>query len=179
MDERKYIDIMELVMPSLTPYEQVLYGRLFYLTHVQGKDQAAVRYEDLARACNLSLSAVQRTVRGLKAKKLIKTHWQRKHAMLFTVFLTPARQRRLTTARPSVLDLFSREDRELFLTIRRGLTQEERQAIEEAAAEWLEERGLDESLLEDKRVELIVHERFGPARAAKYEHCFAPLYQSQ
>jgi len=179
MDERKYSDIMELVMPFLAPYEQVLYGRLFYLTHAQGKDQAAVRYEDLARACNLSLSAVQRTVRGLKAKKLIKTHWQRKHAMLFTVFLTPARKRRLTTARPSVLDLFSREDRELFLTIRRGLTQEERQAIEEAAAEWLEERGLDESLFEDTRVALTVHERFGPARAAKYEHFFAPLYQSQ
>ncbi len=45
---RQYSEIMEEVMTYLSPAEQVVYHRLFRLSHARGLDFTTCRYLDLA-----------------------------------------------------------------------------------------------------------------------------------
>src|SRR3989442_19216 len=84
---RAYCELMDGVMPHLPNSEQILYHRLFRLSHVQQSPFAKCRYEDLAPQCGVSLSTVRRAVKGLRAKKLIKTLWQSHSGTTFQVYL--------------------------------------------------------------------------------------------
>src|SRR5713226_10706054 len=78
---------MDDVMPYLSPAEQSVYLRLFYLSHVQRSPFTKCRYEDLAVQCGVSLSTVRRAVKGLRTKTLLKTVWESKSGTTFVVQL--------------------------------------------------------------------------------------------
>src|SRR5437899_3787487 len=82
-----YCELMDDVMPHLPNSEQIVYHRLFRLSHVQQSPFAKCRYEDLAPQCGVSLSTVRRAVKGLRAKHLVKTLWQSHSGTTFHVQL--------------------------------------------------------------------------------------------
>lgn len=73
VDERHLAEIMTRVMPYLTLPEQRVYLCLYYESNGL---ITRMRYEDLARQCHLSLSAVQRVVKTLRSRKLLQTDWR-------------------------------------------------------------------------------------------------------
>src|SRR4051812_26591497 len=138
---RALCELADDVLPSLPPAEQVLYLRLFRLSHARRSPFTTCRSEDLAVQCGLSMRTLQRALKGLKHKQLIKTVWQSHGATTFTVsFVSQVRHRPaflprtraseerppppLAITKPPVFDAFSREDRELFLTCKRSLSPE-------------------------------------------------------
>src|SRR4029453_13163838 len=80
-------ELADDVLPSLPPAEQVLYLRLFRLSHARRSPFTTCRYEDLAVQCGLSMRTLQRALKGLKHKQLLKTVWQSHGATTFTVYL--------------------------------------------------------------------------------------------
>lgn len=196
----KYHRLMDEVMPHLAMAEQVLYHRLFRLSHARRSEYVKCRYEDLAVQCGLSLRTLQRALKGLKQKQLVKTLWQSHGATTFTLPLVwelprtppflPKRSRRdgpfpasFALATPPVYDAFSREDRELFLVCKRSLSPEHLNALAEEAVEWLTERAegdpnaFSDERLRDKVDELVFQQVFGVERREQYRHLFDPLYQ--
>ncbi len=83
---RAYCELMDDVMPHLPDSEQIVYHRLFRLSHAQQSPFVKCRYEDLAPQCGVSLSTVRRAVKGLRAKKLVKTLWQSHSGTTFQVY---------------------------------------------------------------------------------------------
>jgi hypothetical protein len=197
---RAYCELMDDVMPHLPDSEQIVYHRLFRLSHVRQSPFVKCRYEDLAVQCGLSLSTVRRAVKGLRTKKLIKTLWQSHSGTTFQVYLLatlphrPAflpRHRQGSNLSPSrtqpgsppVYDAFSAEDRDLFLACKRGLSPARLTELTEAAVEWLTERAngdpeaFSDKLLRDKVDELVFCEVFGVERQERYQSLFDHLYQ--
>src|SRR5919197_184106 len=84
---RAYCELMDDVMPHLPESEQIVYHRLFRLSHVRQNPFVQCRYEELAGQCGLSLSTLRRAVKGLRAKNLIKTVWQSHSGTTFQVDL--------------------------------------------------------------------------------------------
>jgi len=196
---RAYCELMDAVIPHLPPAEQSLYHRLFRLSHVQRSGFCKCRYDDLARLCGLSLSTVRRAVKGLRAKKLIKTVWESKTGTTFVVQLLstlphrPAFLPRRGTdtppplsqpSRPPVYDAFSPEDRALFISCKQHLGPTRLNELTEQAVEWLTERcdgdpeAFSDDLLRDKVDELIFDDVFGADRRKPYERLFVHLYQT-
>ena len=116
-----------------------------------------VYYEELAQLYGLSLRTMQRALKGLKQKQVVKTVWQSHGATTITVWLPwelkrkPAflpRQSRLgglspsrfALATPPIYDAFTPDDRELFLTCKRSLSPERLNTFTEEAVEWLSEQ---------------------------------------
>jgi helix-turn-helix protein len=196
---RAYCELMDEVIPHLPPAEQSLYLRLFRLSHVQQSPFTKCRYEELAAQCGLSLSTVRRAVKGLRAKRLIKTVWESKSGTTFAVqmlstfpprpdFLprrgrgsSPSLQR---PSRPPLYDAFTPEDRALFIDCKQRLGPVRLNALTETAVEWLSERcggdpeAFSDDLLRDKVDALVFEEIFGPARRKPYAHLFAHLDQA-
>ena len=193
---RAYCELMDDVMPYLSPAEQSVYQRLFHLSHVQRSPFTKCRYEDLAAQCGLSLSTVRRTVKGLRTKKLIKTLWESKSGTTFHVYVLstlpqrpaflPRQRRELSPplqrlSRPPVYDAFSPEDRALFIDCKQRLGPMRLNDLTEAAVEWLSElcggdpEAFSDALLRDRIDELVFDEIFGPERRKPYEHLFAHL----
>lgn len=192
-----YLEMMDELMPFLSPAEQITYQRLFRLSYARGLPFARCRYAELASQCGLSISTLQRALRGLRSKKLIKTMWQSHGATTFYVQLLstfphrPAflpRRRRVEAPllpalrRPPVYESFTPEDRELFLACKRALSPARLNEVTEAAVEWLTEKAsgdpegfLDEEL-RDKVDELIMLEVFGPERQERYQSLFRHLF---
>ncbi len=81
---RAYVELMDDVMPYLSPAEQITYQRLFRLSHARAMGFATCRYTDLAQQCGLSLRTLQRALKGLRGKKLVKTVWQSHGATTFS-----------------------------------------------------------------------------------------------
>lgn len=194
---RAYCELMDEVMPYLTPAEQIVYQRLFRLSHVQRNSFVKCRYEELATQCALSLRTLQRAVKALRQKRLVATVWHSHGATTFTVRLLsqmaqrpaflPRRQWEHAPSptrplRPPVYDAFSPEDRDLFLSCKQRLSPTRLHELTEIAAEWLDERAVGDSdtfsdeALRDKVDELIFYEVFGPERQRPYEHLFVHLY---
>jgi hypothetical protein len=193
---RAYCELMDEVIPYLPPAEQSLYQRLFRLSHVQQSSFIKCRYEALAAQCGLSLSTVRRAVKGLRAKRLIKTVWESKSGTTFVVQLlstfphrpsflprsgrdfSPPLQR---SSRPPLYDAFTPEDRALFIDCKQRLGPARLNELTETAVEWLSERcggdpeAFSDEVLRDKVDELVFDEIFGPERRKPYEHLFAGL----
>ena len=199
---RTYCELMDDVMPYLTPAEQVAYQRLFRLSHVQQRPFAKCRYEELAAQCGLSLRTLQRALKGLRQKQLVATVWQSHGTTTFTVRLLsqlprrpaflPRRKRgafsfppHTRAMRPPVYDAFSPEDRDLFLACKRGLSPARLNELTEEAIEWLTERAagdpdaFSDEALRDKVDELVFREVFGFERRERYQHLFDQLYQTE
>jgi hypothetical protein len=197
---RAYLELMDEVAPYLSPAEQVTYQRLFRLSHARGLPFTTCRYAELAAHCRLSLSTLQRALRGLRSKRLVKTVWRSHGATTFHVQLLsllpqrpaflPHRRRGERAApvarrpsRPPVYDAFRPEDRELFVTCKRALSPARLAELTEEAVEWLTERAggdpdaFADELLRDKVDELVVEEVFGPERQERYRSLFTHLYQ--
>jgi hypothetical protein len=197
---RAFCDLADDVLPYLPPAEQVLYLRLFWLSHARRSPFTKCRYEDLAAQCGLSLRTLQRALKGLKHKQLVKTVWQSHGATTFTVYLVsqlrhrPAFLPRLRAAekhspppfaltKPPVFDAFAREDRELFLTCKRSLSPEHLNDLTEEAVDWLTEKAhgdpsaFADDVLRDKVDELVFREVFGVERRERYQHLFTHLYR--
>ncbi|MCS6925898.1 MAG: helix-turn-helix domain-containing protein [Candidatus Binatia bacterium] len=191
-----YVEMMDELLPHLTPAEQVTYQRLFRLSHVRGLPFARCRYADLAAQCGLSLSTLQRALRGLRTKQLVKTVWQSHGATTFYVYLLSTLPRRpaflhrrptspspVVLSRPPIWEKFTSEDRELFLACKRALSPQRLNELTEQAVEWLTERahgnpeGFPDEFLRDKVDELVVREVFGPERQERYRHLFVHLYE--
>src|SRR5262245_60631143 len=136
---RAFCEMSDDLLPYLSPAEQSVYQRLFRLSYVRYKPFARCRYDELAAQCGISLRTLQRALKGLRQKRLIKTVWQSHGATTFHVQLLstlphrPAflpRRRRETSfspspsmlTRPPIYDAFSAEDRELFLVGKRSLS---------------------------------------------------------
>ncbi|MBM4256946.1 MAG: hypothetical protein FJ147_13745 [Deltaproteobacteria bacterium] len=186
---RAYIEAMDELLPFLTIAEQVVYHRLFRLSHAEGVSFTRCRYSELATQCGVSMSTLQRALRGLRAKKLIKTIWQSHGASTFHIQLLST-----LTARPAFLPrkgqeqatktgglrtpplyvAFTPEDRDLFLACKRSLSPQTLNRITEQAVEWLTERAggnpevFSDEALRDKVDELVVREVFGPERLERY-----------
>jgi len=197
---RAYCELMDDVMPHLPDSEQIVYHRLFRLSHVRQSPFVKCRYDDLTEQCGLSLSTVRRAVKGLRAKKLIKTLWQSHSGTTFEVYLPSTlphrpvflpRHRRgrdvspsLTQpSRPPVYHALSPEDRALFIDCKQRLGPARFNELTEVAVEWLSERAngdpeaFSDELLRDKVDELVFDEVFGPDRRKPYEGLFAHLYR--
>ena len=195
----KYQRLMDEVMPHLAVAEQVLYQQLFRLSHARRLQYVKCRYEDLATQCGLSLRTLQRALKGLKQKQLVKTLWQSHGATTFTVQLAWELTRKpaflpkrkapeaassppFALATPPVYDAMSPEDRELFLVCKRSLSPEHLNALAEEAVEWLTERAkgdpnaFSDEQLRDKVDELVFQHVFGVERRERYRHLFDPLY---
>src|SRR2546425_11014010 len=82
---RAYCELMDDVMPHLPNNEQIVYHRLFRLSHVRQNAFVKCRYEDLAPQCGLSLSTVRRGGKGGRAKQLGKKGWRRDSRTTFHV----------------------------------------------------------------------------------------------
>jgi hypothetical protein len=193
-----YCDMMDDVMPHLSPAEQVVYQRLFRLSRARQSPFTKCRYEELARQCGLSLRTLQRALKGLKQKQLVKTVWQSHGSTTFTINLVAEMARRpaflprrraandashpFAMTRPPVYDAFAPEDRELFLTCKRSLNPQLLNDLTEEAVEWLSERfggdpeAFSDELLRDKVDELIFRQVFGVDRRERYQHFFRHLY---
>lgn len=194
-----YQRLLDEVMPYLPVAEQVLYHRLFRLSYGRHIPYVQCRYEDLAHLCGLSLRTLQRALKGLKQKQVIKTVWQSHGATTFTVHLPwelarkpaflprPSRMMfpsptRFALATPPVYDAFTPADRELFLTCKRSLSPERLNAFTEEAVEWLSEQAhgdptaFSDELLRDKVDELVFYEVFGPERQTAYRALFRHVY---
>ena len=199
---RAFCELADEVLPHLSPAEQVLYLRLFRLSHARRSPFTKCRYEDLAAQCGLSLRTLQRALKGLKQKQLVKTVWQSHGATTFTVYLVSQLRHRpaflprkrssgtLSSApfapmQPPVYDAFSSEDRELFLTCKRSLSPEHLNELTEEAVEWLTEKAngnpsaFADDVLRDKVDELVFREVFGVERRERYQHLFSRLYSWQ
>jgi hypothetical protein len=192
-----YIEMMDELLPCLTPAEQITYQRLFRLSHARGLPFAHCRYADLATQCGLSLSTLQRALRGLRAKQLVKTVWQSHGATTFHVHLLSTLPRRPAFLRrrpllpppfppqPPVWEKFTAEDRELFLSCKRALGPRRLNELTEQAVEWLTEQAhgdpqaFSDECLRDKVDELVMREVFGPERQERYRHLFAYLYKQE
>lgn len=197
---RTYCELMDDLMPYLTPAEQVTYQRLFRLSHVRQSPFAKCRYEELAAQCGLSLRTLQRALKGLRQKQLIATTWQSHGTTTFTVRLLSQLPRRpaflprrkpreffppppTRAMRPPVYDAFSPEDRDLFLACKRGLSPARLNELTEEAVEWLTERAagdpaaFSDEALRDKVDELVCREVFGFERRERYRHLFDQLYR--
>jgi len=195
-----YCQLMDDVMPHLPHHEQIVYQRLFRLSHVQQSPFVRCRYEDLAPQCGVSLSTVRRAVKGLRAKHLVKTLWQSHSGTTFHVqllsslphrpaFLPRRRHGELPSpvlprpSRPPVYDAFSLEDRELFIACKRALSPARLNELTDEAVDWLTERAgedpaaFDDERLRDKVDELIFREIFGVDRQERYQSLFDHLYQ--
>jgi hypothetical protein len=195
-----YQRLMDEVMPYLPVAEQVVYQRLFRLSHGRRSAYVQCRYEELAQFCGLSLRTLQRALKGLKQKQVVKTVWQSHGATTFTVRLPwelarkpaflPRQERmlapsptRFALATPPVYDAFTPNDRELFLTCKRSLSPECLNTFTEEAVEWLSEQAhgdptaFSDALLRDKVDELIFHEVFGPERQNAYSTLFRHVYR--
>src|SRR5262245_29389237 len=84
---RAYCALMDDLLPYLAPAEQIVYQRLFRLSHVRQSPFTKCRYEDLAIQCGLSLRTLQRALKGLRQKQLVKTVWQSHGTTTFHVQL--------------------------------------------------------------------------------------------
>lgn len=166
MNNQQFDQLMTRVMPYLTPPEQSVYLRLWYVSE---NLITKIRYDDLARYCHLSLSAVQRTIKSLRARKLLQTTWDRNHATTFMLHSIPQTPKAVsfpaTTA--TIYDHFTPEDRALFLVGKRSLSQTDPSVLEAEAATLV-----DPTLQRDKLDELIMRRIFGPDRQKKYEPFF-------
>jgi hypothetical protein len=186
---KAYLEVMDELLPFLTVAEQVVYQRLFRLSHVRGMSFARCRYSELCKLCGVSTSTLQRALRGLRAKKLVKTVWQSHGASTFHVQLLstlanrptflPRKGQESTTRTvsvrtPPLYAEFTAEDRDLFLACKRSLSPQTLNHITEQAVEWLTERSegnpeaFSDEALRDKVDELVVREVFGPERQEKY-----------
>ena len=171
VDDQQFAQLMTRVMPYLTPPEQSAYLRLWYES-----DQLVtkIRYEDLARLCHLSLSAVQRVIKALRSRKLRQTTWDRNHATTFTLQIIPQTPKAIPfPTAPAIYDQFTPEDRALFLVGKRSLSQADLAALEAEATTQT-----DPTLVRDKLDELIMRRIFGPDRQQRYETLFLHLYRS-
>jgi hypothetical protein len=194
----QYQRLMDEVMPHLPAAEQVVYHRLFRLSHGRRSPYVKCRYEELALLCGLSLRTLQRALKGLKHKQVVKTVWQSHGATTFTVRLPwefprppaflPRQPRRgapslFALATPPVYDAFTPDDRELFLTCKRGLSPARLNTLTEDAVEWLSAQAhgdptaFSDELLRDKVDELVFREVFGPQRRERYDQLFGHLYR--
>jgi len=199
---RTYCELMDDLLPHLAPAEQVVYQRLFRLSHVRQNPFTKCRYEDLALQCGISLRTLQRALKGLRQKKLVKTVWQSHGTTTFHVQLLstlphrpaflPRRRRREAPSsplshalRPPVYDTFSPEDRDLFLACKRSLSPVHLNELTDQAVEWLTEpangdlEAFSDDLLRDKVDELIFREVFGVERGRRYERLFMRLYRAE
>jgi len=189
-----YVEAMDDIMPFLSLAEQTVYHRLLRLTHARGFVSTRCKYSDLVEWCGISLSTLQRALRGLRAKKLIQTVWQSHGASTFHVHLLstlPSRpaffprrvkETRLSPPAPShppIYMSFSEEDRELFIACKRALGPQRLNNITEQAVEWLTEEyggepnGFSDECLRDKVDELVMREVFGPDRQIRYQRLFS------
>jgi len=194
---RSYCELMDEVIPYLSPAEQSVYQRLFRLSHVQRSPFTKCCYEDLAVQCGVSLSTVRRAVKGLRTKTLIKTIWENKSGTTFVVQLLstlphrpgflPRRRRGASPplqqlSRPPIYDAFSPEDRALFIDCKQRLGPVRLNELTERAVEWLTERAggdpevFSDAVLRDKVDALIFEEVFGPQRQKPYESLFEHLH---
>ena len=171
VDDQQLAQLMTRVMPYLTPPEQSVYLRLWYESD---NLISRMRYDDLARLCHLSLSAVQRTIKSLRSRKILQTQWDRNHATTFTLHIVPQNPKAISfPTAPAIYDQFTPEDRALFLVGKRSLSQADLTALEAEAATLI-----DPTLHRDKLDELIMRRIFGPERQKKYESLFLHLYRS-
>jgi hypothetical protein len=192
-----FCTIVDELCPSLTPAEQIVYLRLFRLSHARQSPFAKCRYEELAVQCNISIRTLQRALQGLRQKQLVSTAWHSHGATTFTVRLLsqfshrpaflPRRRRDFVLPPPSmrapVYDAFSPDDRALFLDCKRRLSPAKLNELTEAAVEWLTGRtngdpeAFSDELLRDKVDELVFDEVFGPERRRPYAPLFAHLHR--
>ena len=151
-------ELFDSLLPYLTPSEQAVYLRLWRLSHGDGKDQCALRYDDLAKLAHVSRSTLKRTLKKLIQRKLVKVEWYTKRASVFTIAvrrLSPAKPLDLGLT-PKLYDLFEEEDRALFLSCKRSLSPRELREIEEDAGD-------------PRLVDVVIFRRaFGPERQRKY-----------
>ncbi len=153
------LEFFDSLLPYLTPSEQAVYLRLWRLSHGDGKDHCAIRYEDLAKLAHVSRSTLKRTLKKLSQRKLVKVEWYTKRASVFTVFVRPLSPIKTIDLgiTPKLYDLFEDEDRALFLSCKRSLSPRELKEIEDDAG--------DPSMVDV----LIFRRAFGPERQRKYQ----------
>nr|ART40555.1 L698 [uncultured bacterium] len=113
--------LIPAILPYLTPSEQAVYLRLWHLS--RGEGTCAVRYDDLAHSAHISRSTLKRVLKTLTRRKLITVTLQAKRTSLFAVFERPLTTKKVFLGfdRPRLYDLFTEEDRSLFLTSKRSL----------------------------------------------------------
>lgn len=147
------------ILPYLTPSEQAVYLRLWKMTHASAKSRCAIRYEDLARLAHVSISTLKRVLKKLAHRGLVQVEWQAKHASLFTVHIRPLSPSPTIDfgLGPKLYDLFSNEDRSLFLSCKRSLSPHEQKALDAEAG--------GHPLTADV---LLFQRTFGPDRQRKY-----------
>jgi hypothetical protein len=153
-------DVIDQILPYLTPSEQAVFIRLWRLTHAEDKPRCAIRYEDLARLAHISVSTLKRVLKKLTHRGLVQIEWQSKRASLFTVHLrslSPSSTIVLGLG-PKLYDFFSDEDRSLFVSCKRALSPHEQKALD------VEANG--NPLLADV---LLFRRTFGPDRQRQYE----------
>lgn len=162
-------DVIDQILPYLTPSEQAVYLRLWRLTHAADKPRCAIRYEDLARLAHVSVSTLKRVLKKLAHRNLAQVAWQAKHASLFTVHvrsLSPSPPIDLGLG-PKLYDFFSDEDRSLFLSCKRSLSPHDQKALDQEAN--------GHPLLADL---LLFRRTFGPDRQHRYEPLLEHLTQN-
>jgi hypothetical protein len=123
-------DVIDSLLPYLTPSEQAVYVRLWRLTHAEDTPRCALRYEDLARLAHVSLSTLKRVLKKLAQQGLVQVEWQTKRASLFTVSVRPLVPSPLLDLglTPKLYDYFTEEDRSLFLSCKRALSPHDQRA---------------------------------------------------
>lgn len=153
--------LIHSILSHLTPAEQAIYLRLWHLSAGQGR--CAVRYDDLAASAHVSRSTLKRSLKSLIRRKLVTVTLQAKRASVFEVFertLTP-KPATLGLHRPRLYDLFTEEDRSLFLTYKRSLS-----------PVYLKQLETESDNDPDQLDRLIFYQAFGPDRQNKYAHLF-------
>ena len=159
-------DVIDQLLPYLSPAEQAVYLRLWRLTHAEAKPRCAIRYEELAHLAQVSLSTLKRVLKKLTHYGLVQVEWQTQRASLFTVYvrsLTPSSTIDLGLS-PKLYDFFSEEDRALFLSCKRSLSPQDQRALDQEAG--------GHPLLADV---LLFRRTFGPDRHRQYDTLLAHL----
>jgi len=183
---RALAEVMERVLPTLRPAEQLVYLQCLWLAGLQPGATCMVTQERLAHRTGLSRGTIQTALKALIRKKLLTVMAQGPRTPslirverppggggevpLWLLPLSPAPKP--PPKRQRLQELLEPEDRALLEAILEGLSREERAELyQEAAACLAEETPAaqgDPKEIEAMVAEVVLRRFFGPERLAKY-----------
>ncbi len=155
------LEIIATILNFLSPAEQAVYVRLWARTHSIGETSCTARFEDIARAANVSQKTGKLALLKLEGRGLIEIERFPKAPSRFTVHTSSLEPEAPQVLPSRVLQVLEAEDRALFLGLKQALGPAQMLRYKEIARS--EERELDEVLL---------FATFGPARLKPYLRYF-------
>jgi DNA-binding MarR family transcriptional regulator len=172
-----YAALEQVAFPGLTPVQQLVLRRLFWLTRGQGTEARQLAQEALAHECGLTRLSVARAVRELEARGHVKVTpgAVSREAATYAVVIPKAVS--LPAAwvagheEPAIVERLEAGDRALFESLYAKMPRAEMIALREEVLAELRARGgaVTAEAVERATRERAVRRLLGPMRLQRYE----------